>query len=311
MKERLGLCYPEYGRLRTVLMHAPGKELELVRPRTYKRFLFADAIDPEQFRTDHGRFVDVLRSEGVNVVLLTEVLRQRSELLTSAERLPNLVYTRDTAAVTQAGYVLARMKNPVRQNETRIVEAALRELAIPMLVKSEPPTTIEGGDLVFLDEETLLVGVGNRTNRTGLHELTKAATKSGLRTLVAVPLPSSVIHLDGTMMIIDRDLAVVHPRSLRNTASVFEDGRLSKRVRFVQFLKTTRIRLIEVTEYERRRRATNVTAIGPRKVVGYSGNARVKRELAENGVDVIEIEGAELIGGFGGPRCMTVPILRD
>jgi len=311
VKERLGLCYPEYGRLRTVLMHAPGKELELVRPRTYKRFLFADAIDPEQFRTDHGRFVDVLRSEGVNVVLLTEVLRQRSELLTSAERLPNLVYTRDTAAVTQAGYVLARMKNPVRQNETRIVEAALRELAIPMLVKSEPPTTIEGGDLVFLDEETLLVGVGNRTNRTGLHELTKAATKSGLRTLVAVPLPSSVIHLDGTMMIIDRDLAVVHPRSLRNTASVFEDGRLSKRVRFVQFLKTTRIRLIEVTEYERRRRATNVTAIGPRKVVGYSGNARVKRELAENGVDVIEIEGAELIGGFGGPRCMTVPILRD
>ena len=305
------MCYPEYGRLRTVLMHAPGKELELVRPRTYKRFLFADAIDPEQFRTDHGRFVDVLRSEGVNVVLLTEVLRQRSELLTSAERLPNLVYTRDTAAVTQAGYVLARMKNPVRQNETRIVEAALRELAIPMLVKSEPPTTIEGGDLVFLDEETLLVGVGNRTNRTGLHELTKAATKSGLRTLVAVPLPSSVIHLDGTMMIIDRDLAVVHPRSLRNTASVFEDGRLSKRVRFVQFLKTTRIRLIEVTEYERRRRATNVTAIGPRKVVGYSGNARVKRELAENGVDVIEIEGAELIGGFGGPRCMTVPILRD
>ena len=243
--------------------------------------------------------------------MLTEVLQQRSELLTSAERLPNLVYTRDTAAVTQAGYVLARMKNPVRQNETRIVEAALRELAIPMLVKSEPPTTIEGGDLVFLDEETLLVGVGNRTNRTGLHELTKAATKSGLRTLVAVPLPSSVIHLDGTMMIIDRDLAVVHPRSLRNTASVFEDGRLSKRVRFVQFLKTTRIRLIEVTEYERRRRATNVTAIGPRKVVGYSGNARVKRELAENGVDVIEIEGAELIGGFGGPRCMTVPILRD
>jgi arginine deiminase len=307
----LGWCYPEYSRLRTVLMHAPGKELELVRPRTYERFLFADAIDPKQFRRDHGRFVDVLRSEGVNVVLLTEVLRQRSELLSSAERLPNLVYTRDTAAVTRAGYVLARMKNVVRRNETTIVEAALREVAIPMLMKSEAPTAIEGGDLVFLDEETLLVGVGNRTNRRGLHELTKAATRSGLRRLVAVPLPSWVIHLDGTMMVIDRDLAVVHPRSLRNTASVFEDERPSKRVRFLQFLKTTGMRLIEVTEYERQRRATNVIAIGPRKVVGYSGNARVKRELAENGVDVIEIEGAELIRGFGGPRCMTVPIFRD
>jgi arginine deiminase len=292
-------------------MHTPGKELELIRPRTYERFLFADALDSEQFRTDHGRFVDVLRSEGVSVVLLTEVLRQRSGLLSLAERLPNLVYARDTAAVTKAGYVLARMKSLVRRNETRIVEAALRELAIPMLMKSEAPTTTEGGDLVFLDEETLLVGVGNRTNRRGLHELKKAATRSGLRRLVAVPLPSWVIHLDGTMMVIDRDLAVVHLRSLRNTASVFEDGRPGKRVTFIQFLKTTGIRLIEVTDYERQRRATNVIAISPRKVVGYSGNARLKRELAENGVDVIEIDGAELIRGFGGPRCMTVPILRD
>jgi len=307
----LGWCYPEYSRLRIVLMHTPGKELELVTPTTYERFLFADAVDPEQFRADHSHFVDILRSEGVNVVLLTEVLRQQPELLSAVEQLPNLVYIRDTAAVTRAGYVLARMKSPVRRNETRIVEAALRQLAIPVLMKTEAPATIEGGDLVFLEEETLLVGVGNRTNIMGLHGLAKVAAKSGLRRLVAVPLRSSVIHLDGTMMVIDQDLAMAHQRSVKDNASVYENGRLSKRPRLLQFLKTLGMRLIEITDYERQGRATNVIRIAPRKVVGYTGNARAKRKLAENGVDFIEIDGEELIRGFGGPRCMTVPILRD
>ena len=307
----MGLGYPEYGRLRTVLMHAPGKELDLVDPQEYERYLFADAVDSEEFRRQHERFIDALRSEGVNVVLVTEVLRQQPELLNSIERLPNLVYTRDTVAVTRAGYVLARMGNPVRRNETKIVEATLRQLATPMLMKTQAPATIEGGDLVFFDDDTMLLGVGNRTNKRGLRELTTTATKSGLCRVVAVQLPSWVLHLDGTMMVIDRDLAVVHARSLRGTASVFEKGRPSKRLRFLEFLEASGMRLIEVTDYERQKRATNVIAIGPRKVVGYAGNARVRREFSENGVDFIEIEGSELIRGFGGPRCMTAPIVRD
>lgn len=305
------MCYPEYGRLRTVLMHAPGKELDLVRPRTYERFLFADALDPVQFRRDHERFVSVLRSEGVNVILLTEALRQQPELLRALERLPNLVYTRDTVAVTKAGYVLARMRNPVRRRETSIVEAALRQLPIPTLMRAEAPETIEGGDLVFLDEDALLLGVGNRTNRSALRKLITIAMNSGLRRLIAVQLPPTVIHLDGTMMVVDRDLALVHPRSLRESASVYEDGGLRSRVRLLQFLKASGMTVVEVTDYERQRRATNVIAIGPRKVVGYAGNARVKRELLKSDVDLIEIEGSELIRGFGGPRCMTAPVLRD
>jgi arginine deiminase len=291
-------------------MHTPSKELELVGPKTYERYLFADAIDHMQFRADHERFVSVLRSEGVNVVLLTELLREHP-LLDSIRRSPNLVYVRDTAAVTRAGYVLARMKSPVRQSETRIVEGALRQLGVPMLMRTAAPATIEGGDLIFQDDDTLLLGVRNRTNPSGFRELLATATKFGLRRLVAVPLPPSVIHLDGTMMIIDRDLAVVHKRSLRGTASLFENGRPNRRLKLLQFLKTSGMKLIEVTDYERQRRATNVIAVGPRKAIGYAGNARVRRALADNDVDLVEIEGAELIRGFGGPRCMTLPILRD
>jgi arginine deiminase len=112
-------------------------------------------------------------------------------------------------------------------------------------------------------------------------------------------------------MVVDRDLAVVHKQSLRSTASLFENGRLKRRLKLVQFLKASGIGLVEVTDYERQRRATNVIAVAPRKAIGYTGNARVKRALLENSVDFIEIEGAELIRGYGGPRCMTLPILRD
>jgi arginine deiminase len=306
----LGFCYPEYGRLRTVLMHIPGKELELVGPTTYNKFLFADAIDPAQFRADHQRFVDTLRSEGVDVVLPTELLLDHP-LLKSVERSPNLVYVRDTAVVTQAGYLLAEMKSPVRRNETRIIEAGLHKLAVPLLMKTSVPATIEGGDLVFLDDDTLILGVGNRTNQAGLRKLLAIGTQSGLHRLLAVPLPSSVIHLDGTMMVIDRDLAIVHKQSLRNTASLFENGKLKRRLKLVQFLKANGTECVEVTDYERQRRATNVIVIAPRRVIGYTGNARAKRALTENGVDFIEIESAELIRGYGGPRCMTMPILRD
>jgi arginine deiminase len=207
--------------------------------------------------------------------------------------------------------MLARMKSTVRQRETRVVEAALRQLGVPMLMKTVRSASIEGGDLIFLDDDTLLLGVGNRTNQIGLGQLLATAMKSGLRGLVAVPLPPSVLHLDGTMMVIDRDLAVVHKRSLRATASLFENGRHKRRLKFLQFLQKSGIRQIEVTDYERQRRVTNVIAIGPRKAIGYAGNARVKRALEENDVDLVEIEGSELIRGFGGPRCMTLPILRD
>ena len=306
----MGWCYPEYGRLHTVLTHSPGRELDLIKPATYERYLFADAVDAERFRSDHERFVEVLRSEGINVVLLAQVLQGQPRLLRSIERLPNLVYTRDTAAVTQAGFILARMSNRVRRAEAEIVEAALSALKIPMLMKSKAPATLEGGDMIFLDEDTLLLGVGNRTSKNALEQLIETATRSSLRRLVSVPLPPSVLHLDGTMMVLDRDLAVVHSGSLRGTASIFKDGRPTRRVGFLQFLRTVGMRLIEVTDYERQRRATNVIAIGPRKAVGYGGNARVKRELTNNGVELIEIEEAELIRGFGGPRCMTLPIQR-
>lgn len=307
----MGLCYPEYGRLRKVLVHSPGRELDLISPRTYQKCLFEDAIDQTTFRTQHDAFVEALRREGVDVVLVRELLSRDPELLATIEKHPNMVFTRDTVAVTAAGFISMRMRNPVRRQESKIAEVALQRLGLKSLFRTRAPATMEGGDMVFFDEETILLGVGNRTNWRGFKQLRNATSAVGLHRIVVVKLPGWVIHLDGTMMIVDYDLAVVHPRSLASPAKIYEDGKPIRQMRVLNFLKEHKVTLVEVTDYERKRRATNLIVIGPKRVVGYAHNPRVIKELAKNGVDFIAIEGSELIRGAGGPRCMTAPILRD
>lgn len=292
------------------MVHSPGAELGLITARNFRRFLFEDAIDPGAFREQHQNFVNLLRTEGVDVVPLTGLLPENEAHAERIAKSPNLVYMRDTVVVTAHGYIKMRMNSAARRMEPEIADLAMRLQGLRTLARVASPATMEGGDLIFLDEETLMVGVGNRTSMSALDGLRTATRPLGLHRVIAVKLPPSVIHLDGTMMILDRDLAIAHSGSLTEPAISFTGGR-SKRLRVVKFLKKAGFRVVEVTDYERKRRATNLVTLGPRKVIGYGGNTRVKRELERDGVDFIEFDGSELIRGGGGPRCMTAPITRD
>lgn len=292
------------------MVHSPGAELSLITSRTFRRFLFEDAIDPETFREQHENLVSLLRGEGVNVIPLIGVLPENESHAGRIAKSPNLVYIRDTVVVTAHGYIKMRMNSIARRMEPQIVDLAMRLQNVSTLARVESPATMEGGDLIFLDGETLLLGVGNRTNMSALNRLQSVTRRLGLRRVIAVRLPPTVIHLDGTMMILDHDLAILHLESLKQPAILFVEGR-SKRVRVVEFLRKAGLRIVEVTDYERKRRATNLVTLGPRKVIGYYGNSRVRRELEREGVDFLEFDGSELVRGGGGPRCMTAPILRD
>lgn len=306
---RRGFGFAEYAPLRRVLMHAPGEEIDRIDLETFRRYLFEDAVEPELFRAQHKALVDVLRSEGVEVVLVEEILRD-SQFASSIRRSPNLVYMRDTVAVTQAGAVTMRMRSPIRRAEPAIATAALAKLHVPTFTKIRAPATMEGGDVIFLDEETLLVGVGNRTNGAGVRQLRSKAA-AALKTVVTIPLPRWAIHLDGTMIVLDADLVVAHRESLLRGAIVYQQGKAPRRTQPLSFLRRRGLRILDVTAYERQRRASNFVTLGPRKVVGYAGHARLRKEMSREGVDLIEVEGSELVRGGGGPRCLTAPIERE
>lgn len=301
----------EFGRLRRVLMHSPGCELDLVDAKSHKKYLYRDVVFRDKFRREHGRFVDVLREQGIEVLLLDDILKDDERTQSLMRQCPNLVYTRDIVSVTRAGSIVMRMKSKVRAKEPEIAELALNKLGVPMLMDVSRPGVMEGGDLVYMSDEVLVIGVGDRTNSAALKQLLGHMKESNLETVVAVPLPRWAVHLDGLLMFLDRDLCIMHKQSLTRKSTLIESNRKRRRIDLVDYFAGKGFQFIEVTDYERYMRATNLVAIGPRKAVGYAGIDRVKRLLIESGVDLIEIDGSELIRGGGGPRCMTAPILRD
>ena len=292
-------------------MHSPGSELDLVDAKSFKKYLYRDVVFRDKFRREHEHFVDVLREEGVEVILLGDILKGDEKTRSLMGRCPNLVYTRDIVSVARAGSIVMRMKSKVRAKEPEISKLALNKLGVPTLMEVSSPGKMEGGDLVYMSDEILLVGIGDRTNNTGLNQLLGHVKENDLETVVAVPLPEWTVHLDGLLMFLDRDLCIIHKQSLIGRSTLVESNRKKRRIDLIDYLASEGFQFIEVTDYERYVRATNLVAIGPRKAVGYAGIDRVKRLLIQSGVDLIEIEGSELIRGGGGPHCMTAPILRD
>jgi len=301
----------EYGRLQKVLMHSPGSELDLIDSKSFKNYLYRDVVFRDKFRRDHEDFVNVLKKEGVEVMLLGDILKDDEKTRSLIGQCPNLVYTRDIVSVTRAGSIVMRMKSKVRAKEPEIAKLALDKLGVPELMEVSSPGTMEGGNLVYMSDKTLLVGIGDRTNNTAVKQLLGHLKENDLDIVIAVPLPQWAVHLDGLLMFLDRDLCIIHKQSLTGRSTLIKSNGRKRRIDLIDYLTSEGFRFIEVTDYERHMRAANLVAIGPRKAVGYAGIDRVKSLLIQNGVDLIEIEGSELIRGGGGPHCMTVPMLRD
>ena len=112
----------EYGKLRKVLMHRPGEGMRVVTAGNKDDYLFRDPVYWKAFQEEHDAFTDALKAEGVEVVLLTDLLDESHSLI--ADVLPNLVYTRDVAMVNNLGANILRMTYPARFVEPMMMEKA-------------------------------------------------------------------------------------------------------------------------------------------------------------------------------------------
>ena len=272
-------------RLRRVLVRSPQPDA-LAR---WSEYGWRSAPDPGRMLEEHERFRAALTEFGAEVVMG----------LAPVDADPDAIYAHDTSLISDRGAVVLRPGKDLRRGEAAAAAADLSAAGLPIIASLEDPACAEGGDIVWLDEETLLVGWSYRTNGAGI-----AAVKDALPEVevIALDLPHfrgarSVLHLMSVISMLDRDLALVYPPLAP--------------VRLFELLSEHGIRAIEAPDEEFDTLGPNVLALAPRVALAADGNPQTRRRMERCGVAVHVYASAELGKGDGGPTCLTRPLLRQ
>ncbi len=402
--------YSEIGKLKKVLVHRPGSELENLVPDTLERLLFDDIPYLEVAQKEHDEFTGLMRSKGIKVYYLTELVKEALEnnqyayeefintfveeaitkndyiidnkkarlllgkylreisdmrklvtttiagiraeeiegakaLLKSnyyliAEPMPNLYFQRDPFATIGNGVSINHMHTITRNRET---------LYIDMIFKYHPefkdnkPTRyydrdydleIEGGDILVLNQKTLLIGISQRTRFDSIEKLAYNLLydeESTFKQIVALNIGKSrkFMHLDTVFTQVDYNKFSVHPEVIHDEIELFvltkaeeelkiEKSKLSLEELLAKYTGKSDIKLIKcggndeiASAREQWNDGANTLTIAPGEVIVYSRNPVTNKLLEANGIKVNRISSAELSRGRGGPRCMTMPLERE
>jgi len=398
----------EVARLKRVMLHRPGKELERLTINNKDDLLFDDILWVEEAQKEHDAFAEMLRDDGVEVVYfkncLAQILRDkevRSTLLdevlalealdvplsealkrflmempgsdlaeiliagiTKKETqallgdlnslvlrvadvndffirpLPNLYFQRDPYVFVRDGVIISVMTFSARRREPLYARYIFEHhpyfKGITMIFGGETtdtyPYNIEGGDVLVLSEDTIAIGLSQRTS-PGAAQIVgrRLAQRVGIKNVLAVDIPKAraYMHLDTVCTMVDQDAFTIYP-GIRNVLGVWKltydaGGNLAELTRFDDLgeaLKRTlhleNVRFIETgggdpvaAARDQWNDGTNTLSIAPGKVVTYRRNVVSNQCLREHGIKVLEFRGAELGRGRGGPRCMSMPLLRE
>lgn len=280
----------EYGRLRQIALRRPESAFrnEAQIDAQWRQLNYHDRPSLAGANREYETFERLIRETGAELVFLGDDDRLTLDSL----------YVRDALIAAPKGVVLCRMGKPARAMEP---EVNARQLSLPVAGEISAPGRIEGGDLVWLDETTVIVGLGYRTNMAAVEQL-RSILGAGI-TVHAFDLPyckgpGDVFHLMSVLSPVDQDLAVVYLPLMP--------------VRLVELLKERGIAFVEVPDEEFPTMACNVLALAPRHVVMVDGNPVTAKRL-EQATCRVEIIRADDISrkGEGGPTCLTRPLSRD
>lgn len=292
MNRKFG-CQNMVDQLRKVLMKHPReayRKQKVIQEQWQQLNYMADP-DLKKAIADYEKFIELLNSFKVEIHFLRE---EQNTTLDS-------IYTHDPCVITNDGVVLCAMGKPERLPEAAAMETYFNEIGVPILGHIEFPGTLEGGDVVWIDERTVAVGEGYRSNAEGIRQF-KALLGHNMDEVISVPLPhwtgpADCIHLMSNISPIDHNLYLVYSRLLP--------------VPFRQYLINRGIKLIEVPDEEYDLMGCNVLALAPRKVIMIEGNPITQRRLEAEGVGVHTYDGSEIsLKGGGGPTCLTRPFYR-
>lgn len=241
--------------------------------------------EPDRARLDdeHTRFRTALADAGAEVI---EARGEPGNL--------DSIYVYDPVLVTPHGAILLRPGKVDRRGEP---DALAPDLPLPVLGRLGRDELAEGGDTVWLDEQTLLVGHTYRTNPAGIEALRRLLPEADV---LAFALPhfhgrGEVLHLRSLLNPLTPELVVAHVPLLP--------------IPLVELLEAREIGVIGVPDEEFETMGPNVLGLPGGRALALAGNPVTKQRLEIAGIEVVEYEGDEISRkGDGGPTCLTLPV---
>ncbi|MBJ13259.1 MAG: amidinotransferase [Candidatus Marinimicrobia bacterium] len=258
--------------------------------RQYSELNYSIAPNFDLACKHYDLFLDLIKSFGPEI-----------HFLPASDTSIDSIYTHDPCIVTNGGVIISNMGKTQRFNEPSEIEKYFRSIEVPILGHIKEPGTLEGGDIIWIDERTVAVGEGYRSNSQGIDQF-KHLLGDIVDIVIPVPLPhwtgpEDCLHLMSNISPIDHDLYLVYSRLLP--------------VSFRKYLLDRKIQLIEVPDEEYASMGCNVLTMGNRKVIMIEGNPITQNKLENEDVDVLTYDGTEIsLKGSGGPTCLTRPFLR-
>jgi N-dimethylarginine dimethylaminohydrolase len=281
------------GRLERVLVCSPrtaGWD-QPARAAHWERLGFQHPPDFSTAQEQHEVLYRELEAAGVAI----------AELAPADDLSLDAVYAHDSSLATDFGLILMRPGKANRAAEAARHRECCESLGIPILGEIVSPGTSEAGDILWLDEKTLLVGRGYRTNAAGIEQLRALLEPHGVN-VISAPLPHGsgpavCLHLMSLISLLDEKTALVDLAWLA--------------VETVELLQSRGYSFVEIDAKERETLACNVLALGDGRVLAIEENRKTNERLRAAGFDVRKFPGSELcVNGGGGPTCLTRPLLR-
>jgi N-dimethylarginine dimethylaminohydrolase len=273
-------------------MTAPLRRVLVRKPALHGDFAGAAwrEPDPAALARQHEAFVELLDRLGPSV-----------EVADALDGQVDSVYMHDPVLVTGRGAIPLRMAKPARQAEPAAMATELERLGVPVLGTLDAPAYADGGDRFWLDDATMAIGLGYRTNLAGVDAVRQIVEPEGVA-VEAYDMPHDqgpgfVLHLQSFLSGVSSDLCVVYEPLAP--------------VRLLQDLRARGFDWVAISHDDYLAMGCNILAVRPGVVVMVDGVPAVRRALEARGVEVHVYDGSELsLKGDGGPTCLTAPLLR-
>lgn len=288
----------EVGQLRTVLMRRPSQGLKRVDASRWNETLGAcvaadltwywfDREEPDWDRivAQHENYAAALRREGVEVVFAPDL----------PDTFTKSVYTRDPLITVPGGAVILRLAPRMRRGEEQSITQTVANTGLPILGTLTGTATAEGGSFVKLRRNLAAFGTSIRCNREGYRQIRMLLETMDID-VIEVPLPGYLIHIDGALVMLDHDLALIESAQLP-----------------YEFISTLHRQGIETVEVPRGEEwAVNSLTVAPRRVIVGAHLKRTSDLLdTRHGVEVIPVEYDEIQKNGGSLHCSTMELRRD